>query len=1398
MAIDFQADDDKKVDFQLDFQPDDEPGMSGKLLGLGEGALSTASGILSAVPTGLRTLGELAATGNLDEALSRSESTSNAATYTPRTEQGKKVANSINEVLHDYSKEVEDKFSGDVTYLNQQKEKRGEQLNAGDYAAENTERFVGNLIGNMYVPGIPLPRKGAPRTDVNAEALKNLEKPAAKIDFTPEDFAKAHDNYIVDQLTQLDRQVTQNEIRAAVEKMKDEQLQQSRQDLADYVARAEAERAKEVDAGVVDKVQRADDIASGLEDREARLQNEDLATKLKEWEANRGKEPIYVDPQGQAFRGDPGEGMARLGLERQTDAMERDLTHLRGQMLKEGEPLALLVDPLRKPTEALDKYTPDTNREYGPINSNAKGGKQRGAQTILNDLAEKVVGAFRGIEEALSRIDIPNKQAIDAYPVMRELYEKTGNPDVISFARKELRSLGYPSDVLAEFDKAIIAAHQKKLAETEAKVLQFRPRNQRGGVTTDLLTLGMLPKKNPIAKMTKQKDGSFIPDDPTPEHLNQLMDKARAEEDGKSAKYMDSGAQLTAMKRGSTAIDTVGTLIKNADKRAEKAIREQVFPAERALRELSTEELKSLGQVFKMEMFKGARFGREKLSMFSPKVQNAYRMMREMFDESLKIQNAAREAKGQKPVTPMEAYLSSRWQGDFRRPLYDANGKLVWYLAADTKMGLDAQTRAVLAEHPDLTFDPKKDHTVRFWNRKTDLESAYTTMLDILGRDDPAVEKIQQFMESQTVGRGATFLNQEKHFKNKGNIRGFIGDRPELTLADYTDRNIPLLDKVKVKGEKSEVLDMFQQQVQYAKNGIRWSELQKAGQSIKKIINDPYLVEHQPNNVEYIRQYFKHAIGYGESRFTRAMSDSIRDFGISPALFDRAVGGLKSYFILSKLAANVGYITAQGIQISMMLPHMVDTMVKGRFVSNPVKAIASGLLGGLTMGTGHMFNASTGGKRFEGIPGADFFNSAYKYAEDNGLTARSIYDESPIASSFSATAKVGNALSKTMTVPETYIRSAAFMTMAQFLKDSGRFKNEMDIFREAERRTNVAMVDYASQERPMIFDKLGFIGNFLNTLQTYAWNFYNQYSYFVREAKKGNVAPLLTALGVQYMIAGAMGLPGFEDAHKLYMALKDMLPARAWAKVQDNEFLREPKLWLLKNAGTDAVYGYLSDKSGVGIASRVAAPSAGQMLTSPAGPITDIAKQISSVGNAVMNPNQTTAAQAAMNVAPTGVQGMLETAPFMEGITYNQRPDGTKTYMRPTKLEDRSGLVNRTPQDETLRRLGMRSTKEVIERDVNYANKRDSDAAREKTTSLTNAFYDAVRRGNLNDAKDYYKTYVFINGQGISQEQFNKQIEQEFLTDWERSTTSPKKSIMALQNIKRAKDIFEQVSKDQK
>lgn len=846
-------------------------------------------------------------------------------------------------------------------------------------------------------------------------------------------------------------------------------------------------------------------------------------------------------------------------------------------------------------------------------------------------------------------------------------------------------------------------------------------------------------------------DGKLIP--PTPDVAAAIEAAKKQGKDGKQWNYLQSGATSVAMKTGSPIIRAAEDIVQNAIKRADLAIRNYVFPAEKALRTLPKQELVDLGELMKVEMFEGKAINPDVLARnLSEKQLRTYTQMRELFDQTLAAQNAARIAKGQKPINAREAYMASRWQGDFRQPVYDSEGNLVWYLAAHTRKGLETQAKALQKIKPDLVIDPAKAHVTKSLKSGADLQSAYSTMLDILdpNRDKAAIQALKSAVEDQMLEEGEMTLAQSKHFKSKSGVRGFAGDRPWM-------------DKAK------DITEMFQQQIQYAKNAFKWSEMQGVADSLKSIITDEELQKTQPNNIKFIREYTKNALGYSEADVVRALDDAMRNAGVSPQMVSNAVGHVKSFFITQKLAISSGYTMSNLIQAANVIPYLAD-MAGRKIIGNPLTTLPVGFLGGMAMGVSHYLK-SLGSSYLDQLPN-QFFKDAFQYAEQNGVTARSVYDEAPIESGMGIGSAIGRGMSKTMTIPETFVRSVAFMTYAEWMRSSGKFKNQMEIFQEAERLVNKSMVDYRETERPMMFSKLGTTGNFLNTLQTYPISFYNQWSYMLGQAAKGNPAGLVTLAAFQFAIAGAMGMPFFDDMEKMYKWIRDnMVGDSTWTKMMSNPFFSDPKSWMIDNLGESAVYGYLSDKTGIGLTSRVAAPGAGAMLQSPIGPITDIAGQVGAVGKAIMDPtDKTKLAQAAMKVAPVGLQGALETAPFMKDITYVTRPDGTRVYQRASDLMDRRGGYARTPEEDEIRQLGIRSQKEVLARDVEYAARSNAQQIRERGGEIVDKYYNAIRTKDYKKAKELNDLYVTLTGKAISDTQLNNQLMDEFLTGVQKTS----------------------------
>lgn len=900
-------------------------------------------------------------------------------------------------------------------------------------------------------------------------------------------------------------------------------------------------------------------------------------------------------------------------------------------------------------------------------------------------------------------------------------------------------------------------------------------RSQRGAITPDALTFGLaskLGKRMEKAKALEESIGTKIYQEPTDPAL--VREAALAEgKDGRGFNNFEAGATLAAEKRGSALIKGVSRIVQRAKNIAEDNIRTHVFPVEKALRGLDKESISQLAKVMKEEMFLGQQFDMKDLADLglSEKQMRAYNNVREMYDAALRAQNMAREAKGLPPITPQEAYLSSRWQGDFRRAVFDKKGNLVWYLADYTKSGLDKQMKALLVEFPELQRGNSQDHTVRSLNNGTDIHSVYTTMLDVLGRDNPAVQDIKQWYEAKLEAEGQKAFAQTKHFEEKSNIRGFVGDRPG-------------------KNPKQEAIDMFQQQITYAKNAFKWAQLQEAGEGLKPLFGDEALQKQQPNNVRYAQDYFADQIGMSTNQVVRALEQQLKDYNISPTVVNNAVGSVKNLWITQKLAASLGFMASNVIQASNVLPHLVD--LQSKYGGNPLNIMASigfALPVGTAMALGHITsNAAAVRRAFAALPlPNEFLLKMMKYAEDNSVTARSIYDESPVANTFTATGKLSTAAGKTISTPETFLRSFTYLAYATQLKLSGKFDNDLDVFRLAEERTNISMGDYREGERALIFNKMGTLGNAVNVLQTFPINYYNQWSWAVRESLKGNAGPALTMFAVQAMAAGAMGIPGFADADKLITALKEYLAEAAptyWNKIKDFDL----KKMVIDAFGETGLYGALSTQSGIAMTSRAAAPAGSDMLASPVAPFTDLGEQAGNIGKALIDPtNPQKWAQAAMGSAPVGILGYLETG-LLRDQTSVSTGDGNRVY-KTRNLADRQGSVSRTPEQEAIRATGLRSQKEVFEKDMAYAARSKDTQTQAVIRALPNKVYNAVRNNDMESAREYIKLYSQLSKNKMTEKMFEDRILKEYTTALDKASTKAK-TLEGLAAVKRLRELL--------
>lgn len=249
------------------------------LAGKGEGALSTLSGMLLGGPAmGLRTLGELAGGSDLDTALDRAQSSHDAITYAPQTKTGQQTNKDIGGFFDRYTQDFGSMFSREEQEL----AKHNPTLDT--LKAEATARSFGEALSSfMPLNGIRSGERGMrPKVDSPPKELNpdGVVQDVTSAPPTPVDIPTPDSNPTL---------------------------------YADQ-------------RGVVTP----DLPDAGLQAAKARLQGQEEVSSGPGRDIippSSGENPIYVDPQGQAFRGNPAEDNARLGLENQTDAFDNAATH---------------------------------------------------------------------------------------------------------------------------------------------------------------------------------------------------------------------------------------------------------------------------------------------------------------------------------------------------------------------------------------------------------------------------------------------------------------------------------------------------------------------------------------------------------------------------------------------------------------------------------------------------------------------------------------------------------------------------------------------------------------------------------------------------------------------------------------------------------------------------------------------------------------------------------------------------------------------------------------------------------------------------------------------------------------------------------------------------------------
>jgi hypothetical protein len=873
-----------------------------------------------------------------------------------------------------------------------------------------------------------------------------------------------------------------------------------------------------------------------------------------------------------------------------------------------------------------------------------------------------------------------------------------------------------------------IAAFKKQMGAIDPKVFEegLKKLSDLVGKAKDLFTftgqkdITQLESYKKILPYSSVKDALIPKDIPVETVINEAL-KSNPVSD--KVALIGGGAMMAEIKKN-PIISAVVQWADNAEKRAQYSITKYVDPAVESIKAIgrSEKDLKLLVDIFLKEFKEGKQYGPEALQKAgaNPKVVTAYSKLREAFDRAYEAENNALIAMGKEPLTRLEAYFASRWNGDWRIPVYTKDGKLVWWIAAQTRWGAERAFEYVKKNFDDIDLKRSKLTYSRSKNPLTSskAEAGYYELLQVLDRNDPRVETLKSIYEDYVAVTGFNELAQSKHFEHKAGVRGFIGDRP---------------------WSRNDAIEFLKQQVNYIENAFKWSEDQAAVQKAKQVFSDENLQELHQNAIKIAQEYMKNRLGFGEKPIFSAIEGEIaKALGVSRSTLSKIVDVPRRLFYLFTL----GFFEPGFTAISLTQP--INTMpwhlklLKEGYDFNPISTISKSTMDsvGLFLDNYHR----------KGTFSSEIGYLASKYAVDNGvidITPLSDVAELSLPAGVAAAEKLA---ALNMTSVEQLTRAYTFMSFVHHLHESGKFKGmEMEMFQKAEELTKLSMADYRRSERAPLFNRMGMLGSALSTLQTYKVNIFNQlYALGKHGVQTGDYLPLTTALMLNLTLAGARGAYGIATVDAAWEFIKKMLPTDLWAKVKDYSIRNALAKLAFENPDLSWItHGAISKLTGINLSGRFDTGSIIDPTFEGLLPFMgDVMQRSGDIAGMVTNPEDpVSVALGKRAMLPRAFQGLYEAN---SDVFSPKLPEGGAMG---TKLRDPLvGVYPRTEGENLLRKFNLYSLPEGIVRELDYYSSAQEKETSKRVAELSDKIKRTAMLGSADKLPDLIQQYYEING----------------------------------------------------
>jgi len=579
----------------------------------------------------------------------------------------------------------------------------------------------------------------------------------------------------------------------------------------------------------------------------------------------------------------------------------------------------------------------------------------------------------------------------------------------------------------------------------------------------------------------------------------------------------------------------------------------------------------------------------------TPRQYEAYRALQQALTNKLDEVNKERAQSGLKPIDRLPGYMPAFWSGDYRVHIYDGLGNHTKSVGFKTKFGADYAVKKLREAHPDL--DIRDAEHVKIDRTQIGDLSAFEEAIRAMGKNDPASLALQKTLVELRGTKGFG-----RHGLQRKGVQGFLG----MESGDLGVRN------------------MEQSIEQYFSQANRYISNMKKARILANVEKLPLEVQNAaPRAMDYIHDYIANARGANidQLKFVTNAVEGLSEVAgtgrSGPRALTNKISSVASLYMLS----TGRFVLSQIPQHLNAFSKFIQLNVEGNF-RNPVAAVYKGW------------------EQF--IMPDEVAKRAANWAQRNGYLESSLVQmlEMKLGDvTFERSRLLKDAVNIGLgKLEKAVVRMPSLFAFEYGLRDA--VKDEGQRFKMAAEMMDYYMVNYNQTGRPIMYSKMGLVGDALKTFKQYSHNGWAQFFEYVRYASQqgGDIRPLVSHMAMQTAISGLKGTILIAEASAAVNLLNMMLPA-------DDQIPTPQDLLMNSKLHDTLVYGGLSTMLGADISSSVNAPNIPQMFSAPAVSFSvNIAK---SVGPYIMNKLTGTETEememkAALAVAPAAMRGWIE------------------------------------------------------------------------------------------------------------------------------------------------------------